>query len=347
MALQDRGLRTEATLRNVNRQGERIGVADLAQEPWSRYLGFDPERGDHGFVASINGEPVGVVWALFDRGYGFVAEEIPELVINVSAHHQGHGIGTALLKQLITHAEQQRWPGISLSVETGNPAEQLYRRHGFAAVAAARPGTMLLDFGGAVAGGVDNRAVDITAVAVYCGSRSGADASYRTAAVELGRELAGRGIRLVYGGGDVGLMGAVANAAMSAGGEVVGVIPQSLVNREMAHHELTRLEVVDTMAQRKTRMEELADAFVVMPGGAGTLEEAFEVLTMQQLGEISGPMALLNTNSFWNPLVDMLGRMSDEGFLRRKFLDALVVAETPVELFGGFAEWRDPGDKWD
>lgn len=346
-----RGLRAEATMRNVNRTGDRIGVADLEQEPWSRYLDFHPERGDHGFVAAIDGHPAGAVWVVFDRGYGHVADTVPELVISVDASQQGQGIGNVLLELMVTHAKDSRWPGISLSVEEANPARRLYERHGFRPVPVGgpvlHPGTMLLDLGGAPAGGAAHEAPVIRAVAVYCGSRAGFDAAYLAAAEELGRELARRDIRLIYGGGNVGLMGAVANSVLSAGGEAVGVIPQSLVNREIAHHGLSRLEVVDTMAQRKTRMEDLADAFVVMPGGAGTLEEAFEVLTMQQLGEIDGPIALLNTVGFWSPLVDMLQQMSDQGFLRRKFVDALVVADTPQELFAGFSAWRDPGDKWD
>lgn len=346
----DGDLRAEATLRNVNRAGDRIGVEDLAHEPWSRYLEFDPERGDYGLVARLHGWPVGVVWVRFFRGYGFVAEDIPELIISVGASNQGRGVGRILLDEMISHARGQRWPGISLSVEDSNPSRRLYERHGFNYVSdAMTPGTMLLDLA------VSSReepaeAADfqvISAIAVYCGSRSGFKPEYVAAARQLGRELAWRGIRLIYGGGNVGLMGEVANAALAAGGEVIGVIPQALVNREAAHRGLTRLEVVDTMAQRKSRMEELADAFIVLPGGAGTLEETFEVLTMQQLGAITGPLALLNPRGFWSPLVDMLQQMSDEGFLRRKFLDALVVAETPEDLFTGFTQWRDPGDKWD
>ena len=114
----------------------------------------------------------------------------------------------------------------------------------------------------------------------------GSSPRYAEVAKEMGKELARRNLRVVYGGGNVGLMGTVADAALAAGGEVVGVIPRQLINREMAHAGLTDLEVVDTMAQRKTRMEELADAFVCLPGGVGTLEEVVEVLTMQQLGHV-------------------------------------------------------------
>ena len=118
----------------------------------------------------------------------------------------------------------------------------------------------------------------------------GSSPRYAEVAKEMGKELARRNLRVVYGGGNVGLMGTVADAALAAGGEVVGVIPRQLIDREMAHAGLTDLEVVDTMAQRKTRMEELADAFVCLPGGVGTLEEVVEVLTMQQLGHVQGPV---------------------------------------------------------
>lgn len=351
----DRRLRAEATLRNVNRAGDRISGEDLGHEPWSRYLEFDPGRGDHGLVAQLHGWPVGMVWVQFSRGYGYVADNVPELIISVDSSNQGQGIGNILLEEMIAHARSRRWPGISLSVEESNPSRRLYERHGFVMLAdALTPGTMLLDLSFRSAGDApetqdetDEYAHPIRSVAVYCGSRSGFTGEYLVAAEELGEELAERDIQLIYGGGNVGLMGAVANTVMGAGGEAVGVIPQALVGRELAHRGLSRLEVVDTMAERKTRMEELADAFIVMPGGAGTLEETFEVLTMQQLGAITGPVALLSPLGFWSPLVDMLQQMSDEGFLRRKFLDALVVGETPTEIFEKFAAWRPPGDKWD
>ena len=137
----------------------------------------------------------------------------------------------------------------------------------------------------------------------------GSSPRYAEVAKEMGKELARRNLRVVYGGGNVGLMGTVADAALAAGGEVVGVIPRQLIDREMAHAGLTDLEVVDTMAQRKTRMEELADAFVCLPGGVGTLEEVVEVLTMQQLGHVQGPVGLVNVDGFWEPFVRTLESM--------------------------------------
>lgn len=352
MIAADTGARAAAVLRNVNRVRDHITEADLDSEPWRSYLDFNPARGDYGLVATLDGRPVGVVWVVFTRAAGFLRSDVPELVISVAESRQGQGIGAMLLEVIRNHGREARWPGISLSVEAGNPAKRLYERVGFEPVRDAAEGTMFLDFAG---GGEHTRAggeaagtpaPDIRSVAVYCGSRTGLRAEYRAAAEALGGALAQQGIRLVYGGGNVGLMGAVANAALAAGGEVVGVIPQSLVDREMAHHGLTQLEVVETMAQRKTRMEELADAFVVLPGGAGTLEETFEVLTMMQLGQLAGPLALINTGGFWDPLREMLAKMATEGFLRQKFIDTLIIAETPAELFAGFGKWRAPGDKW-
>ena len=187
----------------------------------------------------------------------------------------------------------------------------------------------------------------ITSVAVYCGSTHGARPEYTQAARELGHELAARNLTLVYGGGAVGLMGEVADAVVEKQGVVMGVIPRQLVDRELAHPGLTRLDVVETMAQRKSRMEDLADAFIALPGGAGTLEEIFEVLTMQQLGHLRGPVALCNTAGFWDPQIAMLHRAVEEGFLRAKYVDCLVVADTPTAVLDAFSNWQAPGRKWD
>ncbi|QGU06134.1 LOG family protein ORF6 in fasciation locus [Corynebacterium occultum] len=353
MIAADTGVRGAAVLRNVNRVSAHITEHDLAREPWRHYLDFEPARGDYGIVAHLAGQPVGVVWVVFARALGFIQVDVPELVISVDESRQGQGIGAMLLEVIRNYGREARWPGISLSVEAENPAKRLYERVGFETVAAAAEGTMFLAFAeGSNAAQISSSdsslsaTPEIRSVAVYCGSRSGFGTGYQAAAEALGSALAKRGIRLVYGGGNIGLMGSVANASLADGGEVVGVIPQSLVDREMAHHGLSSLEVVETMAQRKTRMENLSDAFVVLPGGAGTLEETFEVLTMMQLGELSGPLALVNTNGFWDPLLQMLEKMAAEGFLRRKFIDSLIVVETPAELFEGFRNWRAPGDKW-
>ena len=150
---------------------------------------------------------------------------------------------------------------------------------------------------------------------VYCGSNAGSDRAYAALARDLGTRLARDGIALVYGGGNVGLMGIVADAVLAGGGEVVGVIPQQLVDWEVAHKGVTRLEVVDSMHTRKARMFELADGFVALPGGFGTLDEMFEMLTWRQLGLGKKPCAFLGVNGFWQPLMAMLDTMVRERFL--------------------------------
>ncbi len=152
-------------------------------------------------------------------------------------------------------------------------------------------------------------------VCVYCGSNAGARAVYAQRAVELGERLAGAGMTLVYGGGNVGLMGILADAALARGGDVVGVIPQQLVEWEVAHPGLTRLEVVANMHERKARMFDLSDAFVALPGGFGTLDEMFEMLTWRQLGLGDKPCAFLDVEGFFEPLVAQLDRMVEERFL--------------------------------
>jgi|SRR5699024_164618 len=187
---------------------------------------------------------------------------------------------------------------------------------------------------------------DMKSVAVYCGSTLGNSPRFEEAAQQVGAELARRGLRMVYGGGNVGLMGTVADAAVAAGGEVVGVIPRQLIDREMAHAGLTELEVVDTMAQRKTRMEELADAFLCLPGGVGTLEELVEVLTMQQLGHVHGPVGLVNVDGFWQPFLQTLQSMAACGFVQQRYIDAIALSAEPAEILDEFAGWTPIGAKW-
>ena len=153
-------------------------------------------------------------------------------------------------------------------------------------------------------------------VCVFCGASSGRSPAYAAAARELGAELAGRGLGLVYGGGRVGLMGAVADAALAAGGEAVGVIPQELVDRELAHGGLTELRVVGSLHERKALMAELADAFVALPGGFGTLDELLEQLTWSQLGLHAKPVGLLDVAEYWRPLIELARHATDEGFVR-------------------------------
>lgn len=150
---------------------------------------------------------------------------------------------------------------------------------------------------------------------VYCGSNSGNDPKYAAAAAALGQRLAAEGLGLVYGGGNIGLMGIVADSVLSGGGEVTGVIPEQLMQWEVAHKGLTHLEVVGSMHARKQRMFDLADGFIALPGGFGTLDEIFEMLTWRQLGLGDRPCAFLDVDGFFRPLIDMLDRMVDTRFL--------------------------------
>ena len=152
-------------------------------------------------------------------------------------------------------------------------------------------------------------------ICVYCGSNAGSKPVYADRAAALGDRIAREGLQLVYGGGNVGLMGIVADAVLAAGGEVVGVIPEQLVNWEVAHTGVTRLEVVANMHERKMRMFDLSDAFVALPGGFGTLDEMFEMLTWRQLGIGNKPCAFLDVDGFYVPLMTMIDRMVEERFL--------------------------------
>jgi uncharacterized protein (TIGR00730 family) len=182
---------------------------------------------------------------------------------------------------------------------------------------------------------------------VFCGSSPGLRPEYRAAAVALGAALAARRITLVYGGAAVGLMGAVADAVMAAGGEAIGVLPRRLATREIAHAGLTRLELVETMHERKARMAELADGFVALPGGIGTLEELFETWTWAQLGLHRKPCALLDVAGYYAPLIRFLDASVEQGFVRPQHRGMLVVAPDPERLFEAFAAYRAPSlPKW-
>ena len=167
---------------------------------------------------------------------------------------------------------------------------------------------------------------------VFCGSRSGIRPAYAAAAEELGRLLAQNGIGLVYGGASVGLMGSIANAALDAGGEVIGVIPRDLVRREVAHTALGDLRVVDTMHQRKALMAELSDGFIALPGGVGTLDETFEIWTWAQLGHHNKPCALLNVEGYYDKLNSFLDLVATEGFLRPEHRAGLICQPTPQQV---------------
>lgn len=184
-------------------------------------------------------------------------------------------------------------------------------------------------------------------VAVFCGSNFGRSETYKENAVRLADLFLERGIGLVYGGGNVGLMGVVADRMMEGGGEVLGVITHALQNLEVAHHGITELTVVETMHERKRKMYDLADAIIAMPGGIGTLDELFESWTWNQLGYLNEPCGLLNVDGYFDPLVTMLDRMVTEGFLRREQRDILQVSSDPVELLELLTQARNPDvDKW-
>jgi uncharacterized protein (TIGR00730 family) len=165
-------------------------------------------------------------------------------------------------------------------------------------------------------------------VAVYCGSADGNDPAFLAEAAALGRAIAAAGLGMVYGGACVGLMGTVADAALAAGAEVIGVLPSVLAGSELAHQGLTRLEMVDTMHQRKARMVHLADAFLILPGGYGTLDELLEILTWAQLKLHAKPCVLINTLGYWDGLLRFLDSTVDAGFLKRRNRDLLLVAGT-------------------
>ena len=156
----------------------------------------------------------------------------------------------------------------------------------------------------------------MTRLCVYCGSNFGTAPEFAATARKLGTSMANRGIGLVYGGGSVGLMGVAADAAMAAGGEVIGVITTQLTNAEVAHKGLTALEVVPSMHERKARLEALADGFVVLPGGFGTVDEFAEMLTWNQLGIVAKPVVLLDVNGFWGPLLEWMDKAVEAGFVR-------------------------------
>ena len=184
-------------------------------------------------------------------------------------------------------------------------------------------------------------------ICVFCGSNAGHDPRYRAEADLLGRLLAGRGIELVYGGGNVGLMGVIADACLGAGGTVIGVIPEALIGKEVAgrvvdHRGLTRLEVVDSMHTRKARMAELADGFIALPGGLGTLEELFEVLTWAQLGFHTKPVGLLDVAAYYTPLVQWLEAGVREGFLKPENRELLLHADNAVTLLREMGQYHPP-----
>ena len=181
----------------------------------------------------------------------------------------------------------------------------------------------------------------IRKVCVFTGSRQGASPAYALAAQQLGRELVARGYGLVYGGGNVGLMNVVANTVLDLRGTVVGVIPNSLVSKEVAHRGLTELRVVGSMHERKALMAELSDGFIAMPGGIGTMEEFFEVLSWAQLGIHAKPCGLLNVSGYYDPLIQFLDHAVSEDFIKPKHRALMMVEGEPGKLLDRFEEiWK-------
>ena len=182
----------------------------------------------------------------------------------------------------------------------------------------------------------------VHSVCVYCGSSSGRDARHADVAAALGAHLAERGVRLVYGGGSVGLMGTLADAALAGGGEVVGVLPRGLFARELAHGGLTALHEVATMHERKQLMFDLADAFVALPGGLGTLEELAEMVTWAQLGIHSKPIAVLDVHGYWRPLLELLDRAVVEGFLPERSRGLVLHVDRVDDLLDALERYEPP-----
>jgi uncharacterized protein (TIGR00730 family) len=187
----------------------------------------------------------------------------------------------------------------------------------------------------------------LASVCVFCGSNAGADPAYLAAAEAVGGGLARRGIRVVYGGGRVGMMGALADAARTAGGEVIGVLPRQLFEREIGHTGIDDLRVVGSMHERKALMVELADAFIALPGGIGTLEELFEVYTWAQLGIHAKPLGLLDVAGYYQPLATMLDHAVAQRFLREETRAMLAIAGDLENLLSAFNGWRPAAlHKW-
>lgn len=184
-------------------------------------------------------------------------------------------------------------------------------------------------------------------ICVFCGSSKGTDPAHLAAAQEVGREFAQRGIALVYGGGNVGLMGALADAALAAGGHVIGVIPEALLAKEVGHRGLPDLRVVKTMHERKALMAELSDGFIALPGGFGTFEEFFEVLTWSQLGLHAKPCGVLNVAGFFDPLLQLLDHVVAEGFVRAAHRELVLADEASDRLLARMQQFEPPPvHKW-
>jgi len=182
----------------------------------------------------------------------------------------------------------------------------------------------------------------VSRVCVFAGSNAGGRPEYAAAARALAAECASRRLGIVYGGGSVGLMGVLADAALAARVEIIGVIPRPLATKEIAHPNLTELHIVESMHERKATMASLVDAFIALPGGLGTFEEALEVLTWSQLGIHAKPVGVLNVEGYYDGLLRWLSHAAGEGFVRREHLGLLLFADAPGELLDRFAAWTPP-----
>jgi len=184
-------------------------------------------------------------------------------------------------------------------------------------------------------------------VCVFCGALNGSREIYRQAAETLGRTIAERGVTLVYGGGRIGLMGTVANGALAAGGAVIGVIPQALFNRELGHQDITELKIVGSMHERKAMMEELSDGFIAMPGGFGTFEEIFEMITWLQLGAHAKPCAFFNVDGYFDALLSFVDHACGQGFITREDRELLLVDSDAERLVDRLLAYQPPpATKW-
>ena len=179
-------------------------------------------------------------------------------------------------------------------------------------------------------------------ICVFCGSSMGRNSSYKGAAVKLGQLMAEKNLNLVYGGGNIGLMGEIAQSVIKNGGRAIGVIPQFLVEKELVFDELSEVHVVESMHERKAKMAEMADAFIAMPGGFGTLEETVEVLTWAQLGLHRKPIGLLNINGYYDSLNEFFDHMVAEGFLMREYKDMLLINENPAAMLESITTFELP-----
>jgi uncharacterized protein (TIGR00730 family) len=185
----------------------------------------------------------------------------------------------------------------------------------------------------------------MNSIAVFCGSSIGASDAYREGAIQLGKELAKRQITLIYGGASVGIMATVADTVLQEGGKVIGVIPTLLEEREIAHQQLTELIVVNTMHERKSKMMELADGFIALPGGPGTLEEFFEVFTWNQIGLIQKPCAIFNIEQYFDLLISFFDHMQQEQFLKAQYREALIVDGNAAALLDQCQSFVPPAIK--